>query len=105
MSPAFSLVARYLPASVPPLRLFVATTAVFRFQAGMSLSMRTTFTPFLIALSSSFDTAGLVGVIAMPLTPLATRSWIAERDRRADGEVDPARHDHQELPQREDRDH
>ncbi len=39
--------------------------------------MRTTLTPFLIALSSSFDTAGLVGVMAMPFTPFATMSWIA----------------------------
>ena len=59
------------------MRLFVATTDVLLFQAGMSLSMRTTLTPFLIALSSSLDTAGLVGVIAMPFTPFATMSWIA----------------------------
>jgi hypothetical protein len=74
VSPALSLVDRYLPASMPPFRLSVATTDVFLFQAGMSLSMSTTLTPFLIALSSSFETAGLVGVIAIPFTPLATMS-------------------------------
>ena len=34
-------------------------------------------TPCLIALSSAVDTAGLVGVIAIPFTPWATMFWIA----------------------------
>ena len=59
------------------MKLFVATTELFFFQLGMSLSIRTTFTPCLIALSSSDETAGLVGVIAIPLTPWATMFWIA----------------------------
>ena len=59
------------------MKLFVATTELFFFQVGMSLSIRTTLTPALIALSSAADTAGLVGVIAMPLTPWATMFWIA----------------------------
>ena len=43
----------------------------------MSLSISTTLTPCLIALSSVADTAGLVGVIAMPFTPWASMFWIA----------------------------
>ena len=43
----------------------------------MSLSSKTTLTPCLMALSSALLTAGLVGVMAMPLTPFATMSWIA----------------------------
>ena len=77
MSPAFSFVARYLPARTPPLKLFVATTDVLPFQVGMSLSISTTLTPAARALFSAGTTAALVGVIAMPLTPWATRFWIA----------------------------
>ena len=50
---------------------------VFFFQVGMSLSIRTTLTPCLHRLVERRDTAGLVGVIAMPLTPWATMFWIA----------------------------
>ena len=46
-------------------------------QAGMSLSIRTTLTPGLDRLVQRRDDGGLVGVIAMPLTPLATMYWIA----------------------------
>ena len=55
----------------------VATTDVFFFHDGMSLSISTTLTPCLIALSSAPETAGLVGVIAIPFTPCATMFWIA----------------------------
>ena len=59
------------------MKLFVATTDVLLFHVGMSLSISTTLTPCLIALSSAADTAGLVGVMAMPFTPWATMFWIA----------------------------
>jgi hypothetical protein len=57
--------------------LFVATTELFFFHEGMSLSIRTTLIPCLIALSRAEDTAGLVGVMAMPFTPCAIMFWIA----------------------------
>ena len=69
LSPGFSRAAMYLPASTPPLKLFVATTDDLPFQVGMSLSIRTIFTPALIAFLSAGTTAGLVGAIAIPLTP------------------------------------
>ena len=59
------------------MRLFVATTDVFCFHVGRSLSMSTTLTPLLTAFVSAGMTAALVGVIAMPLTPEATMFWIA----------------------------
>ena len=77
VSPAFSFVARNLPASTPPLRLFVATTDVLPFHDGMSLSISTTLTPAFRALLRAGTTAALVGVIAMPFTPCATMFWIA----------------------------
>ena len=77
VSPAFSFVARNLPASTPPLRLFVATTDVLPFHEGMSLSISTTLTPAFRALLRAGTTAALVGVIAMPFTPCATMFWIA----------------------------
>ena len=74
MSPALSLPASHLPASTPPFRLFVATTEDLAFHVGRSLSMSTTLTPALTALLRAGMTAALVGVMAMPLTPLATMS-------------------------------
>ena len=67
-----------------PLKLFVATTDDLPFQVGMSLSIRTTLTPALTAFCSAGTTAGLVGVIAMPLTPLARPcpGWRRSRRRR-----------------------
>ena len=77
VSPAFSFVARNLPASTPPLKLFVATTDVLPFHEGMSLSISTILTPAFRALLRAGTTAALVGVIAMPFTPCATMFWIA----------------------------
>jgi len=74
LSPAFSLAAMYLPASTPPLKLFVATTDDLPFHVGMSLSISTILTPALIAFFSAGTTAGLVGAMAIPLTPDATMS-------------------------------
>ena len=50
VSPAFSFVARNLPARTPPLKLFVATTDVLPFHDGMSLSISTTLTPCFLGL-------------------------------------------------------
>ena len=77
VSPAFSLPASHFPASTPPFRLFVATTDVFLVHEGRSLSISTTLTPALTARFNAGITAALVGVIAIPFTPLATMSWIA----------------------------
>ena len=94
MSPAFSFVARYLPASTPPLKLFVATTAVLPFHEGMSLSIRTTLTPAFRALLRAGTTAALVGVIAMPFTPCATMFWIAAISPASSVPLLPWREDH-----------
>ena len=77
VSPALSFPASHLPARTPPLRLFVATTDVFCFHVGRSLSISTTLTPLLTAFVRAGITAALVGVIAMPFTPDATMFWIA----------------------------
>ena len=50
----------------------VVASAVRPSQSGMLLSIRTTFTPCSIALSSAGATVGSTGVSAMPCTPLVT---------------------------------
>ena len=58
----------HVPASWPPAKLSVATTAVLPSQSGMSLSIRTTGMPASTAFCSASATFGLVGVIAIAST-------------------------------------
>ena len=59
-------------AILPASRLLVVASAVWPFQSGIELSMRTTLMPAATALSSAGATVGSTGVMAMPWTPCAT---------------------------------
>ena len=77
LEPGGRCAAIQVPASLPPARLSVATTEDLPVQSGMSLSISTTLMPLSTAFCSSPLTFGLVGVMAIAVTPWLTMDWMA----------------------------